>query len=133
MGRLGPWTARLTSTTRSGFRKSADESTASIASGRAASNTEFRASTSIPATAGQTIAGDAVRSTATPIARAPSASSAETHQRLLATDPEYGEWFEKHETLVFVAQMLVPITPSSMGVSLNPILRDIFFERTKAL
>jgi hypothetical protein len=57
---------------------------------------------------------------------------AQTHQQLLATDPEYAEWFEKHKTLVFVAQMLVPITPSSMGVSLNPILRDVFFERTKA-
>lgn len=60
------------------------------------------------------------------------AEFAQTHQRLLATDPEYADWFEKHKTLVFMAQMLVPITPDSLGVSLNPILRDIFFERTKA-
>ncbi len=47
--------------------------------------------------------------------------------------PEYGEWFEKHQTLVFVAQMLVPITPSSMSVSLNSILRDVFFNSSKAV
>jgi hypothetical protein len=57
---------------------------------------------------------------------------AQDHQRLLATDPEYQQWFEKHKTLVFMAQMLAPITPDSMGVSLNPILRDVFFERTRA-
>ena len=56
---------------------------------------------------------------------------AEQHQRLLATDPEYAEWFEKHPTLVFVAQMLVPISPTSLGVSLSPPLRDLFFSRTK--
>jgi hypothetical protein len=57
---------------------------------------------------------------------------AQDHQHLLATDPEYADWFEKHKTLVFMAQMLAPITPDSMGVSLSPILRDLFFERTKA-
>jgi hypothetical protein len=57
---------------------------------------------------------------------------AQEHQRLLATDPEYAQWFEKHKTLVFVAQMLAPITPNSMGTSLNPILRDLFFGRSKA-
>jgi hypothetical protein len=31
-----------------------------------------------------------------------------------------------------MAQMLAPITPDSIGVSLNSILRDLFFERTKA-
>jgi hypothetical protein len=60
------------------------------------------------------------------------AQFAQTHQRLLATDPEYGDWFENHKTLVFMAQMLFPITPDSIGVSLNPILRDLFFDRTKA-
>lgn len=58
---------------------------------------------------------------------------AQTHQQLLATDPEYRDWFEKHDTLLFIAQMLVPITPTSMGVSLNPALRSMFFERTKAV
>ncbi len=59
--------------------------------------------------------------------------AAQTHQQLLATDPEYRDWYEKHETLVFMAQMLMPITPSSMGVSLNPALRSMFFGRTKAI
>jgi len=31
-----------------------------------------------------------------------------------------------------MALMLAPITPDSLGVSLNPILRDLFFQRTKA-
>ena len=54
---------------------------------------------------------------------------ADTHNRLLATDPEYRDWFEKHETLVFTAQMLFPVSFDQMGVSLNPILRGLFFER----
>lgn len=54
---------------------------------------------------------------------------AETHNRLLATDPEYRDWFEKHDTLVFVAQMFFPVSFDSMGVSLNPVLRGIFFDR----
>lgn len=53
------------------------------------------------------------------------------HERLLVEDPEYGAFFEKHPTLVFAAQMLVPITPNSLGVGLNPILRDVFFGGTK--
>jgi len=58
--------------------------------------------------------------------------AAEGHNRLLATDPEYRDWFEKHDTLVFVAQMMFPVSFESTGVSLNPILRSIFFDRTKA-
>ena len=54
---------------------------------------------------------------------------ADTHNRLLATDPEYRDWFEKHDTLVFVAQMFFPVSFDSMGVSLNPALRGIFFDR----
>lgn len=57
---------------------------------------------------------------------------ADTHNRLLATDPEYRDWFEKHDTLVFTAQMLFPVSFDSMGVSLNPALRSMFFDRTKA-
>jgi hypothetical protein len=53
------------------------------------------------------------------------------HERLLVEDPEYGAFFEKHPTLVFAAQMLVPITPNSLGVGLNPILRNTFFGGTK--
>ena len=56
---------------------------------------------------------------------------AQTHQRLLATDTEYQDWYEKHETLVYMAQMLMPITPDSIGVSLNPILRSMFFNAQK--
>jgi hypothetical protein len=47
------------------------------------------------------------------------------HQQLMATDPEYRGWFDKHPTLMFAAAMMLPITPDSMGVSLNPIMRDI--------
>jgi hypothetical protein len=57
---------------------------------------------------------------------------AETHNRLLATDPEYRDWFERHDTLVFTAQMLFPVSFESTGVSLNPALRSVFFDRTKA-
>jgi hypothetical protein len=49
------------------------------------------------------------------------------HNQLLAADPQYRSWFEKHQTLVFLAQMLMPITPNSFGVTLNPIVRNLFF------
>lgn len=58
---------------------------------------------------------------------------ATTHNQLLATDPEYRDWFEKHRTLVFVAQMFFPVSMEGTGVSLNPALRSIFFERNKAV
>lgn len=58
---------------------------------------------------------------------------AEEHKRLLATDPEYRDWFDKHKNMVFVASMLLPITPDSIGVSLSPIVRDLFFGRSKGL
>ena len=54
---------------------------------------------------------------------------AETHNRLLATDPSYRGWFEKHPTLVFVSQMLLPVSFDQVGVSLSPVLRGIFFDR----
>jgi hypothetical protein len=57
---------------------------------------------------------------------------ATTQQRLLATDVEYQDWFEKHRTLVFVAQMMFPVSFDGTGVSLNPAMRSIFFERNKA-
>lgn len=56
---------------------------------------------------------------------------AEAHNRLLATDPNYRDWMEKHRTLVFVAQMLFPVSFDQMGVSLNPALRSIFFDTAK--
>jgi hypothetical protein len=55
------------------------------------------------------------------------------HEELVANDPEYQQWLERHKTLLFVAQMLFPITPSSMGVTLNPALRSLFFGRRKAI
>lgn len=58
---------------------------------------------------------------------------ATTHQQLLATDPEYKTWFEKHPTLVFMAQMMFPVSLDSMGVSLNPAMRSLFFGRNKAI
>lgn len=56
---------------------------------------------------------------------------ATTHQQQLATNPEYQAWFEKHKSLVFIAQMLMPIGFDNVGVSLNPFLRDIFFGARK--
>jgi hypothetical protein len=52
---------------------------------------------------------------------------ATTHQQQLETNPEYQAWFEKHESLVFMAQMLMPVSFDKVGVSLNPFVRDIFF------
>src|SRR6476646_3898849 len=54
---------------------------------------------------------------------------AETHNRLLATDPSYRDRFEKHPTLVFISQMLLPVSFDQVGVSLNPALRGVFFDR----
>ena len=54
------------------------------------------------------------------------------HNEQLAKDPAYGAWFEKHQTLVFLAQMLLPMTWDSMGTSLSPPLRSVFFGRSKA-
>lgn len=58
---------------------------------------------------------------------------AETHNRLLATDVEYRDWYERNDTLVFVAQMLLPVSFDSTGVSLNRGLRSMFFDRTLAV
>jgi hypothetical protein len=58
---------------------------------------------------------------------------AQTHARLLEEDGEYARWIEEHPTLVFAAQMLVPISPTQVGVSLSPAIRDLLFGRTKAV
>jgi hypothetical protein len=39
------------------------------------------------------------------------------------TDPAYRKWFEQHKTLLFIGQMLLPITPFDIGVSLAPWTR----------
>lgn len=39
------------------------------------------------------------------------------------SDPEYRKWFEQHKTLLFIGQMLLPITPFDIGVSLAPWTR----------
>ncbi|MCJ7678784.1 MAG: XPC-binding domain-containing protein, partial [Anaerolineales bacterium] len=52
------------------------------------------------------------------------------HERKLVEDPEYAAFFEEHPTLVFAAQMLLPMSPASMSVGLSPLLRDIFFPET---
>lgn len=53
------------------------------------------------------------------------------HERLMAEDPTYAKFIKDHNTLLYIAQMLFPMTPNSMGVSMSPILRDAFFGRTK--
>lgn len=52
------------------------------------------------------------------------------HNRLMAEDPEYAEWVKDNQTLIFTAQMIFPMTPWSVGVSLNPLMRNIFFPET---
>lgn len=56
---------------------------------------------------------------------------ATTHQQQLQTNPEYQAWFEKHQSLVFMAQMLFPVSFEGVGVSLNPFLRNLFFGSRK--
>lgn len=56
---------------------------------------------------------------------------AKEHMRLLSEDPDYAQFFADHSTLLFVAQMLIPITPTQVGISLSPPLRDLFFGYTK--
>lgn len=55
------------------------------------------------------------------------------HNQMLATNPKYAKWLKENQSLVFMAQMLFPITPNSIGFSLSPIMRDLFFGRTKAV
>jgi hypothetical protein len=50
---------------------------------------------------------------------------AQSHQQLMENDAEYREWYEQHPTLIFIAQAMMPITPSSVGVSMSPILRNL--------
>jgi len=52
------------------------------------------------------------------------------HERKLVEDPEYAKFFEDYPTLVFAAQMLIPMSPASMSVGLSPLLRNIFFPDT---
>jgi hypothetical protein len=60
-------------------------------------------------------------------------AAADMHMDLLANDPEYARWFEEHPTLVFAAQMLLPITPTQAGISLSPPVRDILAEAAAGL
>ncbi len=53
---------------------------------------------------------------------------AQAHQRhveLLATDPDYAKFFKDHETLFFIASMLLPTVPYGGGVALSPLTRMI--------
>jgi hypothetical protein len=52
------------------------------------------------------------------------------HERKLVEDPEYAKFFEENPTLVFAAQMILPMQPGGMSVGLAPLLRDIFFPET---
>lgn len=45
------------------------------------------------------------------------------HAELLATDPEYRKEILSHPTLLFIAQMLMPVTPWDLGASLSPMTR----------
>jgi hypothetical protein len=45
------------------------------------------------------------------------------HVRRMTSDPEYAAFFERNKTLLFLAQMIIPITPFDIGVSLSPFTR----------
>lgn len=49
----------------------------------------------------------------------------EKHKQALADDPEFREFLRRNDTLLFIAQMLVPITPMDLGVSLSPFTRIV--------
>ena len=53
------------------------------------------------------------------------------HNRALAEDPDYSRNIENHRTLLFVASMLLPITPDQISVSASPILQVFGFGRAK--
>jgi hypothetical protein len=45
------------------------------------------------------------------------------HVARFQSDPEYQRWFAQHSSLLFIGQMLLPITPFDLGVSLSPFTR----------
>ena len=47
------------------------------------------------------------------------------HAENWIADPEYRQFFMDHPTLMFMAEMLIPLTPYGMGVSLSPITRGM--------
>jgi hypothetical protein len=58
---------------------------------------------------------------------------ASLHMDLMENDPDYAKFFEDYSTLVFVAQMMVPMTPTQMGVSLSPPVRNVMAEAAGSL
>ena len=55
------------------------------------------------------------------------------HNKAMAEDPGYRKLLDDHKTVLFVASMLLPITPDQIGVSLSPIMRDLLFDRSKSV
>lgn len=53
------------------------------------------------------------------------------HSQLMQNDPDYAEFIQEHPTLLFAAQMLLPMSPDSIGVSLSPFTRDLAFGASK--
>lgn len=53
------------------------------------------------------------------------AHQVEEHRKRLATDPEYVQMFADSQTMWFAAQMIFPMTPGDMGVSLSRLPRYI--------
>lgn len=47
----------------------------------------------------------------------------ESHKDAMANDPVYQQFLRDNSTLLFVAQMFLPITPGDIGVSLSPFTR----------
>jgi hypothetical protein len=52
------------------------------------------------------------------------------HNKRLAEDPGYGKFLKDNPSLMFAAQMFLPIG-TQFGVGLNPLVRDFLFNRTK--
>jgi hypothetical protein len=47
------------------------------------------------------------------------------HMEKMSTDEEYAQYFSDNQTLLFMAQMILPITPFDIGVSMSPWARLI--------
>ena len=52
------------------------------------------------------------------------------HNERLKRDPDYANWMEQNREVLFLAQMLLPMTPV-MGVAFSPFIQDALFGRTK--
>ena len=53
------------------------------------------------------------------------------HNEAMTNDPNYSQALENHRTLLFIASMLLPITPDQISVSASPLLQVLVFNQPK--